>query len=70
MSSQNRIESEGVEEEEEEPRRIGFLEGKNFLCAMTRRLNEREGEKKDTESQQKVRHMIEEKTTCNEHVTC
>ena len=47
FSSQNRTKLQGAKEEEEEPRRIGFLEGTDFLGAMTRRLNEREREREN-----------------------
>ena len=60
FSSWNQIESKGAEEKEEEPRRIGFLEGIDFLGAMTRRLNQREREERQR-TQQKIRHKKEEK---------
>ena len=68
FSLQNRIESEG-KEEEEEPWRIEFLEGTDFLGALMRRLNVREREReREREKQSHKRRQGARKKwnkTCN-----
>ena len=66
----NRIRGKG---DEKEPRRIRFSEGTNFLGAMTRRLNERERDKKERNivTKETLRHRKEgKKRAMHEYVTC
>ena len=71
FSSRNQTKS-GGKEDEEETRRIEFLEGIVFLGVMMRRLNERE---KNRNTMETIRHRKEGKRNVecmkmHEHVTC